>query len=225
MCEESQKPTEAAQKFWDAFKACVEENRVRPDRSPFYVKWAQAYVDFLPGKRLRDRSKEDIDAFLADLGKRSGIQDWQIRQAEHALRILYEDFLPKYAPAGPAKRPAEIPKKTRVASKAPKAGTFRDRVVAGEVERLFSPVIDTLKTEIRSRNYSIRTETTYLDCVRHFIAFHGYVDPRGIDGGAAVKEYLDYLAVDREVAALVTTMIYTHVLNRPGLSVKSPADF
>ena len=34
----------AVQRFWDAFKACVEENRIRPDRSPFYVKWAQAFV-------------------------------------------------------------------------------------------------------------------------------------------------------------------------------------
>ena len=34
----------AVQRFWDVFKACVEENRIRPDRSPFYVKWAQAFV-------------------------------------------------------------------------------------------------------------------------------------------------------------------------------------
>lgn len=30
----------AAQKFWDAFKACLEENRVQPDRSNFFLKWA-----------------------------------------------------------------------------------------------------------------------------------------------------------------------------------------
>jgi len=77
MNKESPKQSIAAQKFWDAFKACVEENRVRPDRSLFYVKWAQAYVSFLPGKRLRDRSRQDIEAFLADLGKRPGFEDWQ----------------------------------------------------------------------------------------------------------------------------------------------------
>jgi len=51
MNKESPKQCPAAQKFSDAFKACAEENRVRPDRSPFYVKWAKAYVDFLPEKR------------------------------------------------------------------------------------------------------------------------------------------------------------------------------
>jgi len=30
MNEEGPKPSTAAQRFWDAFKACVEENRVRP---------------------------------------------------------------------------------------------------------------------------------------------------------------------------------------------------
>ena len=65
MIEESQGRSTASQKFWDAFKACVEDNRVRPDRSLFYVKWGQAFVNFLPGKRLRDRSRQDIEAFLA----------------------------------------------------------------------------------------------------------------------------------------------------------------
>src|SRR4030043_1603540 len=84
--------------FWEAYRACVEENRVRPDRSPFYVSWARDFANFLPEKALKDRSRKDIEAFLADLGKRRGIADWQVRQAEHALKILYEIFLPRYAP-------------------------------------------------------------------------------------------------------------------------------
>ena len=66
MVEKDPNQAMAAQRFWDAFKACLEENRIRPDRSSFYVKWAQAFVDFIPGKRLRDRSREDIELFLPD---------------------------------------------------------------------------------------------------------------------------------------------------------------
>jgi hypothetical protein len=29
--------------FWEAYRACVEENRVRPDRSPFYMSWAKDF--------------------------------------------------------------------------------------------------------------------------------------------------------------------------------------
>jgi len=222
MNEESQKRSTASQKFWNAFKACVEDNRVRPDRSIFYVKWGQAFVNFLPGKRLLDRSRQDIEAFLADLGKRSGIEDWQVRQAEHTLKILYEAFLPGYAPGGTTKPAAETEKKKRGSRITSKAGAFRDRVVPGEVERFFSPLIDALKTEIRSRHYSIRTERAYIDWVRRFIAFQGYADPRGIDATSAVKEYLDYLAMEREVAASTQNQalnglvfFFNHALKRP----------
>jgi len=201
MNKESTKQSPAAQKFWDAFKACVEENRVPPDRSIFYVKWVKAYITFLPGKRLRDRSRQDIEGFLADLGKRPGFEDWQISQAEHALKILYEVFLPGYAPEGTTKPAPETKKKKLITRITPKAGAFRDRVVPGEIERLFSPLLSKLQTEIRSRHYSIRTERSYLDWVRRFIAFQDYADPRGIDAAAAVKGYLDYLAVERRVAA------------------------
>jgi hypothetical protein len=59
------------------------------------VKWAKDFDSFLPEKPLKDRSGKDIETFLADLSKRPGIADWQVRQAEHALKILYENLLPK----------------------------------------------------------------------------------------------------------------------------------
>jgi integron integrase len=185
--------------FWEAYRACAEENRVRPDRSQFYVIWARDFANFLPEKLLKDRSRKDVEAFLASLGKRRGIAEWQVRQAEHALTILYENFLPHYAPE---KHAAVLPAaKYSVQEAIAKTDTFRDHVMPGEVERQFSDLVEAVKTEVRSRHYSYRTETSYLDWVRRFIAFHDYADPRGVDASAAVKTYLDYLAVEREVAA------------------------
>jgi hypothetical protein len=53
--------------FLETYRACTEENRVRPDRSPFYVNWAKDFANFLPEKPLRDRSRKDIEAFLVHL--------------------------------------------------------------------------------------------------------------------------------------------------------------
>jgi hypothetical protein len=36
--------------FWEAYRACAEENRVRPDRSAFYVSWARDFANSLPEK-------------------------------------------------------------------------------------------------------------------------------------------------------------------------------
>lgn len=109
---------------------------MRPDRSPFYVKWAQAFVHFLPGRRLRDRSRQDVEAFLDDMGKRPGIEDWPVKQAEHVLKILYEAFLPGYASDAVTKPPQhETEEKKLSAGSAMKAGRFRDQAIPGEGER------------------------------------------------------------------------------------------
>jgi integron integrase len=212
--------TKERDRFWDAYRGCAEENRVRPDRSPFYVRWAKEFESFLRDKPLKERSRKDIEAFLSDLRKRQGIADWQVLQAEHALKILYEIFLPHYAPEKhtAVSQAGKHPAKEAVA----KTDRFRDRVIPGEVERLFSELVEAVKTEIRTRHFSYRTETTYLDWVRRFIAFHNYANPRELDAPTAVKDYLDYLAVEREVTASTQNQalnalvfFYGQVLRKP----------
>jgi hypothetical protein len=39
--------------FWEAYRACAEENSVRPDRSQFYVNWAKDFANFLLIQALR----------------------------------------------------------------------------------------------------------------------------------------------------------------------------
>jgi site-specific recombinase XerD len=134
---------------------------------------------------------------LEDLRNRPGIEEWQVRQAEHSMKILYQEFLPGYVPA----QTSAPPRSGHATGTRTKTNPFRDRVAPGEVERLFSPLLHALRTEIRGRHYSIRTETAYLDWVRRFIAFYGYADPKSMDGTVEVKEYLDFLAMEREVAA------------------------
>jgi integrase len=206
--------------FWEAYRGGAEENRVRPERSPFYVRWAKEIESFLRKKPLKDTSRKDIEAFLTDLGKRPGIADWQVRQAEHALRILYEIFLPHDAP----EKHIALSKTGRSYTQEAVAKTerFRERVIPGEVERRFSELIEAVKVEVRTRYFSYRTETSYLDSVRRFIAFHDDADPRELSVPAAVKTYSDYLAAEREVSASTQNQalnalvfLYGRVLGKP----------
>jgi Phage integrase, N-terminal SAM-like domain len=69
-----------------------------------------------------------------------------------------------------------------------------------------------------------RTEEAYVHWIRRFIVFHGKRNPREL-GSAEVSAFVTWLAVELLGHADVsTTIIYTHVLNRGGLSVKSPID-
>jgi integron integrase len=222
MTETGAKQVSKVQQFWNAFQACVEENRVGPDRSVFYVRWAQEFVRFEPGKRLRDRTRQDVEAFLADLRERPGVSDWRARQAEHALKILYEIFIPGYAPKGTTTPAQGSEKEIPTEETGPATIGLRDRVIPGEVERLFSPLLDAARKEIRSRHYSIRTETAYIDWARRFIAFHGYADPQGLEATSAVREYLDYLAMERKVAASTQNQALNALVFFYGQALRKP---
>ena len=57
-----------------------------------------------------------------------------------------------------------------------------------------------MRDHLRTRHYSIRTETAYVDWARRFILFHGKRHPQEM-GAAEVEAFLTYLAVQRQVSA------------------------
>jgi len=95
-------------------------------------------------------------------------------------------------------------------------------VIPGEVERLYPRLIDALRGEIRSRHYSIRTEKAYVDWVRRFIAFIGYAHPKKVDVTRSVKQYLEYLATAREVAASTQNQALNALVFFYGQALKRP---
>ena len=61
-------------------------------------------------------------------------------------------------------------------------------------------LLDRLRDHLRTRHYSIRTETAYVDWARRFILFHGKRHPQEM-GAAEVEAFLTHLAVQRQVSA------------------------
>ncbi len=82
-------------------------------------------------------------------------------------------------------------------------------------------LIPQLRSAIRVRNYSIRTEETYVFWVKRYIRFHKLTHPAEL-GDTAVAQFLTHLAVDRDVSANTQNLalsslvfLYRHVLDRP----------
>jgi integron integrase len=61
-------------------------------------------------------------------------------------------------------------------------------------------LLERMRTHLRTRHYSIRTEQAYLDWARRFILFHDKRHPQEM-GAVEVEAFLSHLAVDRQVSA------------------------
>jgi integron integrase len=57
-----------------------------------------------------------------------------------------------------------------------------------------------MRTELRSRHYSRRTEHAYVRWVKHFVRYHGFRHPSEI-GEEEVNRFLTHLATERRVSA------------------------
>lgn len=84
-----------------------------------------------------------------------------------------------------------------------------------------SPFLESVRTAIRVRHYSIRTEEAYLMWVKRFILFHGKRHPSNM-GGKEVGAFLSHLAVNQSVAAATQNQalnalvfMYDKVLEQP----------
>lgn len=50
---------------------------------------AEHYIANDPGRKMAEQSRQDVDAYLAELGRNAGLKDWQFRQSVDAIRILF----------------------------------------------------------------------------------------------------------------------------------------
>ena len=150
---------------------------VREGAAPHCVRWVRRFL-------MRPASDEPLSdqarRFSEELERGGRWQDWQIRQAEQAVRIYFVNFLQRVDwRRQPAGRLDEPPRTDPLA------------------------VLEELRRRLRTRHYSYRTESSYADWVRRFLAYlserQGIPSPRVESAG--VRDYLTHLAVRQRVAS------------------------
>ncbi|HEY3053909.1 MAG TPA: integron integrase, partial [Thermoanaerobaculia bacterium] len=82
-----------------------------------------------------------------------------------------------------------------------------------EASRVGEPpkLLDRVRTEIRARHYSPRTEETYINWIKRFILFHGKRHPASM-GPDEVNAFLSNLAVEGHVSATTQNQALSAVL-------------
>ena len=199
-------------RFWRDYEVAVRAEGVREKELAWYVKDAERYVNATQGVRLKDQCGEDIAFYLAKVLRKYNLSEWQYGQVVDALRILFQKIVktPWAAdfPWSKWKEPhVNFPDKLESYADEPAEWrpvvakqSFRDEVQGFKSRDMFARHFEKLRTEIRKKHYSIRTERTYEDWLARFIVFNDYKDPFLLCA-RNVSEYLDYLANVRRISA------------------------
>jgi integron integrase len=209
---------------WNRFIECVKQRGVSAPTDRWYVIRAEQFERALGGRDPRTCDAADVTSYLQEIGTRASLTDWQFRQIVEALQILLETVLDLPWASGfdwafwrDSARRLETSHPTIARQAAPEREA-RSRPDSDSAHRA---LLDAVATEIRRRDYSIRTEQTYLQWIRRFFAFAGRRDPHAL-GAAEVKGFLEHLAVRRNVAASTQTQalsalifLYRDVLDQP----------
>jgi len=80
-----------------------------------------------------------------------------------------------------------------------------------EIEPLPRKLLDRVRDQVRIKNYSCRTEETYVQWIRRYIAFHNKRDPSEM-GGDEVNAFLTHLTVTEKVAASTQNQALSAIL-------------
>jgi hypothetical protein len=142
---------------------------VTPKAAPHCVRWVRR---FLKRPASNDSLADRVRAFTEDLERQPGCQDWQVRQAEQALRIYFVNFL--------------------------KRGDWhqqpKNTAVGGDGRTNPLEALEELRRRIRTRHYACRTERSHVDWVRRFFAYaadrQGLPHPRA--DADMVRDYLTH---------------------------------
>jgi len=155
----------------------------------YYAYWVSRFLVFVNSNqemKLRDR----MNTFLEKLRINDKKAEWQVQQAETAINVYLNNFLD-----GDVSQ--FYPERTKQKDNLKMRHEFKDMVCR-------------MRDSLRVRHYAYRTEQSYLDWVKRFYQYlektNGTMDSKG------VKDFLTYLALNRNVAASTQNQAFNALL-------------
>jgi integron integrase len=168
------------------FQAFLRDRKMAPEKSiPYYALWVSRFlksVSTAPKGTVVSHVLPFIDTVKSD----PNVQEWQIKQAEHALKLYFHHFK----------------QQTSENSQLPEGGA----------PDIFS-LLNEMKNQIRLKHYSYSTERTYLDWARRFA---DYVKETGKGNTAFsqndVRDFLSHLALKQRVSSSTQNQAFNALL-------------
>jgi integron integrase len=170
----------------------LKSNLVQAGKEKYMVIWMRRFNDFRTNLKGSLSWAEQLPLFLREL-KTSGSQDWQVRQADQAVRLYFVNYL-KPALSNHLEKEYDISNTSAGLDKNTARQLFREG--------------------LRLRNYSYRTETTYIGWLASFLR---YCETRGVAKEAQfsadlVRDFLVHLAINKRVSASTQNQAFNSLL-------------
>ena len=84
---------EKVRSFWDRYVQNLHESGIQPPSDRWMVIRAEHDIAAYPDRKLAEQSPEDVDAYLAELGRNPRLKDWQyILAADHREHPMPHDI-------------------------------------------------------------------------------------------------------------------------------------
>ncbi len=225
---------DSVSRFWDKYIIKTVDCNVSEGARRWYVKHVETFIAAHPGHRLSVLGAGDIAKYLEVIGRNPEIDDWRFCQVIDALRILYVEIIKPDWAAGFdwqawTDGARELGKDHATLARIPQTAESHVHKVSASsksnyikrCKQQFPELFERMMVEIRVRNYSIRTEQSYIPWVAKFVMFCGFTAADEIQPDK-IATYLEHLAVDRNVspstqkqALNALVFMFRHVLNIP----------
>ena len=169
--------------FIEQFKSYLLSRHLTDEkRTGFYLSWVTRFYEFCNKNPEDSIGTEDIERYLKYLSK--GHEEWQVKQASEAIN-LYLFFKDR---------------KNTTHSKECIGASTQWKTVAEEMQKM-----------LRLRHRSYRTEQAYIGWIRQFYRFMKGRPPYTLES-KDVKDFMTYLAVERNVAISTQNQAFNSIL-------------
>lgn len=165
----------------------LENNLVTEKCIPYYERWMNQFM-FLCNYKNENICTESVSDYIQSLDQDENIADWQVKQAGDAILLFVQKYL-------------------KMELKSKRAEEEGYEINSNDWEGVF----ETLKTSIRLRHYSYRTEQTYFSWIRRFKNFTNDCKPQELNS-AHVKDFLTDLALRGHVASSTQDQAFNSLL-------------
>ena len=211
---------QSVSRFWAKFSKKSISYGVKPDSILWVVKQAESYIKYYSDEKLAIHEARHVTQYLNEKYRNPLLLDWQFRQIQLAIKILFTDMVQvSWSASFPWDKWHQ-----KAASLKSKHKSTRD-FSANELLRLkeslndkydtnqglfkkvfeqFPQYIESLVISLRTQRYAKRTERAYLGWFLRFVAFHDMKSPENYTE-LDIIDYLEYLVFKRKVSSSTQT--------------------